>query len=255
MYMESKFVHKVSRGSRFNKIYIPREMSGIFEAGTLVEVRLIKPKDSLFYSRVIKLGEFKEKIVKETLLFLSKQKEIKQASVIGSFLTKQIDYNDIDVLIVSEKINDKELYTRLAYKFGMRFHVLVIPEKRFIELSEICPLTRSMLYYSVSNKKIVMPKKRIDKKHVNFLLMMPQDLLEIEAESRTFYDSLRRVFLIERFLENKSEDSLVVEVELKREIPNLFEIIKDNKPISKKDIEKLRAILKAKLANIKNLID
>jgi len=100
-----------------------------------------------------------------------------------------------------------------------------------------------------------MPKKRIDKKHVNFLLMMPQDLLEIEAESRTFYDSLRRVFLIERFLENKSEDSLVVEVELKREIPNLFEIIKDNKPISKKDIEKLRAILKAKLANIKNLMD
>ena len=90
-----QFIHKVSKGSRFNQIYIPRGMESIFEAGDLVEVKLIKKKVELFYSRKIEINEFKNKLIREIISFLSRFKDIKQIFMVGSFLTKKIDYNDL----------------------------------------------------------------------------------------------------------------------------------------------------------------
>ena len=45
-----KFEHKVSRGSKFNQIYIPTDKEKEFEPGDLVEVRLLKKE---FYRRLL----------------------------------------------------------------------------------------------------------------------------------------------------------------------------------------------------------
>ncbi|MBI4154761.1 hypothetical protein HY498_01605, partial [Candidatus Woesearchaeota archaeon] len=99
-----KFTHKISKGGRFNQIYIPREVEQNFEVGDLVEVRLLKKKTQFYYSKTLpKLSEFKEKLIKDVFSIIEQFKEINQVFLIGSFLTQKIDYHDIDIIIINKK--------------------------------------------------------------------------------------------------------------------------------------------------------
>lgn len=252
-----KFVHKVSKGSRFNQIYVPKDMENIFEVGDIVEVKLLKKNIQLFYSKNIqKLSEFKERLIKEIFFILKDLKEIKQIFIVGSFLTQRIEYNDIDVVIMTDNKKIEEIvYNKLINKFNLKFHVISITKNDLMSLEQICPLTRSMFYYNISNKKFEILNKKIDKKHIKFLLMMPEDLLEINVNSRVFYDNMRRLMTIERFLENKDGDPSKIDDELKILVGEfLFLQIRNNENIDKKIIKKLREIIKVKLDKINKLL-
>jgi len=257
-----QFEHKISQGSRFNQIYIPKEMEEIFEVGDIVQVRLLKKKEQLHYSKTLKkLGEFKERLVKEIFSSLKAFPEIKQVFVIGSFLTEKIEYKDIDIIVISSKKQEyikrgieEKVYAHLIDRFQLKFHVLAIQEDYFFRFLEICPLTRSMLHYFISNKKFeISQNTMLDKKHISFLLMMPQDLLKISVNSRAFYDSIRRIIAIRRFLENKELDSVKIDLELKSLFNEfLYHQLKNNDPIDKKTLGYLRSIIRAELNIIKN---
>lgn len=248
--MNHKFMHKVSRGSRFNQIYIPRDMERVFEVGDLVSVELVEKSIQIFYSKNINLSEFKEKLVREIFSFLSRFKDIKGIFLVGSFITQKVDYRDIDLLIVANKDIENEIYSKIIDKFNLNFHVILVPEERLERLSEICPLTRSMLYSYVSNRKFNLPESKIDKNHIKFLLMMPEDLLKIKASSRTFYDNIRRLITIERFLDNKELSPEEINKELKKSLGSLFDCLKNNEELEKDMINKLREIIRIKLKSI-----
>ena len=253
-----KFVHKVSKGSRFNQIYVPKEMERHFQSGDLVEVTLLEKSISVHYSKnLVKLSEFKETLIKNIFLELRRFKEIKQIFIVGSFLTQKQDYNDIDIIIISEKNLEKEIYEILIDKFELKFHIINIPEDNFESLQKYCPMTRSMLYYFVSNKKFSLSKgTELNKNHIKFLLIMPEDILTITLKPRVFYDSLRRLLTIERFLENDSLDPLEVNKEIQTLITkNLATDIRNNENISDEIIKKLRNIIKSKLSKINRIID
>jgi hypothetical protein len=224
-------------------------MQQYFQAGDIVEVRLVEKSNFLFYSKNLKeISEFKEKLAKE-IFFSLREFDIKPVFMVGSFLTKKVDYNDIDLIIVSDNENEEKIYNFLTEKFNLKFHILVIKKDNFSKLLEICPLTRSMLFYYISNKEFKsMPKRVWDKKHINFLLMMPKDLLEVKAESRVFYDSIRRLLVIDYFLREKDEDACKIDVDIEKIIgKSLFEIIRRNGAITDKEILSLRKIIKQKL--------
>jgi len=252
-----KFIHQVSKGSLYNQIYIPKEAENIFEAGDIVEVKLLKKKSFLYFSKALKnIGEFKEKLVKEIFSFLVKFSEIKQVFTVGSFLTEKVDYNDIDLLIITEKkINgiEEKVYTQLIDKFQLRFHIISFPESSFLNLQNICPLTRSMLYYFVSNKKFeISQETKIDKQHLQFLLMMPEDLLKIKANSRIFYDNIRRLVTLSNFLENKSLNPVEISKKTSVLVGNfLCSQLRNNELINENDIEFLRKIIKKYLNKIR----
>ena len=255
-----KFIHRISKGSRFNQIYVPKEVESEFEVGDIVEVRLMKKKQNLYYSSNLpKLSEFKKKLIKDVFYLLSQFKEIKQIFIFGSFLTQKIEYNDIDILILTEKDDEKfekNIYNKLTEEFNLKFHVICIEKDKLRELLKINPLIRSMFYYYVSNKKFELPKETsIDEKHIRFLLMMPEDLLEIRLNSKVFYDNLRRLISIEHFLENKDENPNKVNDELKELLgETLLSDMRANNEIDETTIKKLRTIIKVKLKKIKNLL-
>ena len=250
--METTFKHRISKGSRFNQIYIPKEMERTFKVGNLVEIRLIEKE--LFYSKNLKLGEFKEKLIKEIFSFLSQYKQIEQSYIVGSFLTSKADYNDIDIILIAKK-DIKEVHNYLTDKFNLKFHVICMTKENLEKLLRIDPLTRSMFYYCASHDKLPEFKKEIDKKHLQFLLMMPEDLLEINTSSKLYYDSLRRLLTIEKFLENKSEDPQEINRELQKLIkPNMLLSLKANEIIEGKALEEIRDIIKSKLKIIKGII-
>jgi len=255
MAQEEKFIHKISKGSRFNQIYIPKEMNGVFEIGDVVEIKLLSKKEIFYYSKNLKkLSNYKEKLVKEIFSFLSDFSDIKHIFIIGSFLTNKIDYNDVDILLISNKNIEIEVYNKLIDKFNIKFHIISISEERFEYLQYSCPLTRSMLSYFVSNKEFNLPEEiKVDKNHIRYLLMTPEDLLKVNPESRTYYDSIRRLITIENFLENKPVDILEISNQLIKVLgETLFFLIKGNEIIEKEQIEFLRGIIKRKLDLIKN---
>ncbi|MDP2925215.1 MAG: hypothetical protein Q8N99_02470 [Nanoarchaeota archaeon] len=253
-----KFMHKVSKGTRFNQIYVPREMHKHFEVGDLVEVILIEKSISLYYSsNLAKISDFKKNLVKNIFSELRKYKEIKQIFIIGSFLTQKQDFNDIDIIIISEKNLENEIYKTLINNFELKFHIMTISEENFKSLQKFCPMTRSMFYYFVSNKEFKLSKEtELNKDHIRFLLMMPEDILKIKLNSRIFYDSIRRLLTIERFLENLSVDPLETNKEVQTLIgQNIAKDIRNNEPINEEIIKKLRNIIQLKLNKINSIID
>lgn len=252
-----KFIHQISRGSLFNQIYIPKEAEGIFEVGDIVEVRLLKKKSRIYCPKTMKkLSEFKEKLIKEIFSSLVKFHEIKQAFIVGSFLIEKVEYNDIDLLLITaKKIEgiEEKIYNYLTDKFQLKFHIISFPESSFLNLEKICPLTRSMLYYFVSNKKFELAKEiKIDKNHLEFLLMMPEDLLKIKANSRVFYDNIRRLVTIHNFLQNKSLNPIEINKGTDVLVGDfLYSQLKNNELINEKDLAFLRKIIKKQLSEIR----
>lgn len=255
--MESRFEHRVSKGSRFNQIYIPREMNSVFEVGDIVEVKLIKKKHAVFYSPNLgDIGDFKKKLINEIFSCLYDFKEANQIFIVGSFLTEKTDYRDIDILLVTrgklEGIENK-IYLSLVRKIQLKFHIIAILEDNFLNLIKICPLTRSMLYSYASNKKFIIPKERVfDIKHLEFLLMMPQDLLNIKTDSRVFYDNLRRLITIRRFIFGKSLDPREAVFEIRKKLGDfLYNQLKNNELVNEKMLDFTRKIIKKELILIR----
>ncbi|MEK6855002.1 MAG: nucleotidyltransferase domain-containing protein [Nanoarchaeota archaeon] len=255
--MVVKFVHKVSRGSRFNQIYVPKIMEAEFEVGDIVEVQLIKKKTQLHYSKGLrKLSVFKENLIKEIFSFLRDYNNIRQIFIFGSFLTEKVDYNDIDVLIIVEKESDdfeRKIYDSLINEFNLKFHVISILEERLDRLLGICPLTRNMLYFYVSNEEFSSIRERkIDKNHIRFLLMVAEDLLEVELnDGRVYYDVLRRLVTIENFLNGLEERHEKIDTTIEKLIDKRkLAFLRKGDILDKKFLNEIKKIIKIKLSGI-----
>ncbi len=259
---EQIFQHQISKGSRYNQIYIPRGMEQVFSVGDVVEVRLVRKKETLHYSENLKklgkIGEFKEKVVGQIFSILNKFKEIEQVILFGSFLFEKIDYHDIDLAILTNKEKlAEEAYSILIDRLPFKFHIISLKKENFRELLEFCPLTRSMFYYSVSDKKLEIPERtRINKEHLEFLLMMPEDLLKIKvSNSRLYFDSVRKLITILRFLKKQELNPLKINLELKSLLGELYDWSRNNESLNEGGYKKLKSLISTKLKEARNLLN
>ena len=258
--MVVKFQKTVSKGGRFNQIYVPKGMEGLIEAGDRVEVRLVGKQVQLHYSKEPeRVSEFKEKLLREAFSFLSGIDCVSRIFVVGSFLTEKVSYNDIDVVLITtgkDEGFEESVYNKLIEKFNLKFHIIAIEAERFERLLKICPLTKSMLSNFVCNKPMKLHDERVvDRKHIRFLLMMPQDLLHIRLGSRIFFDNLRRLVTIEMFLRNRRLDPAAINSELEKLVKeSLYKRARNNEEIEANSVESLRKLIRAKLALIEGLI-
>ncbi len=253
-----KFRKAVSKGSRFNQIYVPRSMESLIEVGDEVEVRLLQKKARLYYSKGLKnLSEFKENLIKGIFSCIDGISDADYIFIVGSFLTEKVNYNDIDIVLAGSARSEEYTYNKLIDKFNLKLHIISVEKKKLENLLRICPLTRAMLSKFICNKEFAMPEeKAVDKKHIQFLLMMPQDMLEIRLGSRAFFDSIRRLITIERFLQDEILDISGINDGLKRLInPNLYGQIRQNEEIDDNAVLILRKIIKAKLKSIMELLE
>lgn len=261
MEQTSKFMHKVSKGSRYNQIYIPRGKEREFEVGDIVEVKLIKKEGRLYYSGHLKeLSNFKENLIKQIFTFLSKYKEIKQIFIFGSFLTKKIDYNDIDILILVDKENevfDNKVYGDVTDKFNLNIHIISWQSDKIKKTLQICPMSRGMLYHNVSNKNFSIPSEKIiEDNHIRNLLMVPEDLLKVRFPlGKIYYNSLRKLVTIEHFLKNNEIAPDKIDDELTKSInTENITILKENHNVEPYLLKEIRKIIKDKLSIINNLL-
>lgn len=255
-----KFIHRVSKGSRFNQIYVPKRIESDFEVGDMVEVRLLKKKIELYSSpNLPRISKFKEKLIRDIFSFLSGYGEIRQIFIFGSFLTKHIDYNDIDILILIEKDNqkfEKKIYNELIEEFNLKFHVICIEKDKLRELLKISPLIRNIIYFSISNKKIIdIPEIEINENSIRFILMFSEDVLDIEVNSKMLYDALKKTLLIENFIKKIDIAPYQIDKHMINLIGiDLYENMRKNVAITKEKKKFIKNIIKKKIKFINDLL-
>ena len=253
-----RFRARVSRGSRFSQIYVPKTVE--VGAGDLVEVRLVEKKVFLFSQHVKNFPLFKQKVA-EGIVRIGLGCDALGIFIVGSFLTDLTGYRDIDVLVlVPDGVNREDfserVHTAIVQEFPLKFHILALWKSEFERLRYSCPLTASMLYRCVSSMDISKTDSRvIDKNRISFLLMLPEDSLTVTVDGRTLYDCFRRVVTIERFLKRKSVDVLEVvgEVEIILGLKN-FGYLKRNEPISESLRTLVRSLLRKRIESVKGLL-
>ena len=98
---------KISKGTRMDQIYIPKTRAPGFEIG---ETMLIKPalqkiKPKPYYYNISYLEPIKNVMIEEILNYFE---HIDNIIITGSFLEKGYDFEDIDIILITDKKTDNQ---------------------------------------------------------------------------------------------------------------------------------------------------
>lgn len=215
-------IAKVSRGSKMDQIYIPKNRAG-FVVGDLVVVNSLKTGEEIegknyFYGidfiEPIKL-EIVNKLFGEIDLFLGDYDNI---IITGSFLDKGFHFNDVDILVVSGKgFNVDYFCGLLKEKLGIQVHIVKLEINELVEGLRSDPLYQMMLSKCISKKRFVYNVgRKIDYKMLDLHLLKSKVLLDgfdiLDGIEK--YKLVRNLVAISLFLEGKkvSENNVLKEI-------------------------------------------
>lgn len=229
-----EMISKISKGSKMDQIYIPKNRIGL-NVGEYVIITLvnkekeIKKIEKLYFYGIKKIEPVKLKIIEEVFSIIRK---INPENIIitGSFLEEGFKFNDIDILVISEK--EYSLSKEIKNKTGIETHIIFISNKSLFEGLKKDPMYQMMLSKCISKKRLFYKVKNEPNYRILDLHLLKSKVLfdnydELNGEEK--YYLTRNIICILLFIQNKkiSKDSI------EKEIKNIFGIktsdINDNK--------------------------
>ena len=228
-----ELVGKVSKGTRMDQIYIPKNRESI-PVGSYVVIKPLereKKEVKLFFYNVDKLEPVKVEIIKELIRIVDKHSVNENIIITGSFLDRGFRFNDIDILIIGGEIK-KEL---LEKKIGIKVHLISITNKALVKGLGTDPLYRIMLSRCISKKRLIYKTKtRVNYKLLDLHLLKSKPLTDdfdlLNGNEK--YEMVRNLIAIKRFVNKKGVNKDIVD----SEISKLFGSVKDIKDnIAKKN--------------------
>jgi hypothetical protein len=186
--MAIEIVSRISKGSKMDQIYLPKNRIG-FHIGNYVLIKPIEEQASIkqeeqqtkpYFYGLKTLEPIKLLIVKE-ILALS-QKFLQNPSniiITGSFLEKGFAFNDIDLLIITEKSQNTERFAEKIEEIsGISCHAINLSQKELAEGISSDPLYENMLSRCISKNRLVFNiKRKINPKILDFHLLKSKAML------------------------------------------------------------------------------
>ena len=221
-----EIVSRISRGSKMDQIYIPKNRSGLAIGSYVVVKDLVGAagisKEKLHFYGLKKVSQIKVLVIEEILKIIEQKiPKCENLFVTGSFLEEGFSFNDIDVLIVSEsKVKDDLVVKEVLEKIGLKVHLIVISNKELIQGLETDPLYLMMLSRCVSkNRFVYKTEKRINYNLLDLHLLKSKSLIDNFdlLTGKEKYDSTRNLFAICLFLDEKKITSDEVDNEIIRQ--------------------------------------
>ncbi|MBU2523554.1 MAG: hypothetical protein KKE23_04695 [Nanoarchaeota archaeon] len=162
-----EIIGRISKGSKMDQIYLSKNNPG-FHAGNYVTIRPLihedieKTEKPILY-QIINLPPIKIQIIHDIFSIINKKAhDFENIIITGSFLDQGFNFNDIDLLLISEqKENITRLKQDLEERFGIKMHILQLSNKELKKGMESDPLYENMLSKCVSKKRIPFNIKRI----------------------------------------------------------------------------------------------
>jgi len=242
-------VAKISRGSKMDQIYIPKNRAG-FSTGQYVLIspleselkqkRLFKP----YYYGIKTLENLKLKIIQEIFEDLEDQ-GYENIIITGSFLETGFKFNDIDVILINgKKIETSNIKEKIEKKTGIKAHVIIMDSKTLMAGLSKDPLYSMMLSKCVSKKRLIFNVKRdIDYKILDYQLLKSNTLIDnfdlLNGEEK-YYLTLNMISIL-LFIKNQKLSRKVVNNEIERifkvEIKEIKENLLDKSQYTKKYVE------------------
>lgn len=229
-----------------DQIYIPKIRSG-FGVGEYVIVKRLKgekPIERLYFRNTNHIEPMKLETVKEIIKIIDKNVENENVIITGSFLDKGFNFNDIDIMIITEIGENKktinEIKAEITEKINIEPHLLILNNKILLDGLSKDPLYLLMLSRCISKKRFVYKIiRRINYKLLDLHLLKSKTLInnfDLFNGSDKYY-SLRNMVAIYFFLENKKINKYSIEKEIKRIFSLDINKIKQNL-INKEDFVK-----------------
>lgn len=233
-----ELIGKISKGTKMDQIYIPKNRAG-FASGEYVlimpltgkqekTIRQFKP----YLYNVKNLEPIKIRIIEEIFNLINKNLEPKNIVVTGSFLEPGFKFNDVDILILTErKISIEMLNDKITSLIGINPHIILLDTKSLMLGLSSDPLYLLMLSKCVSKKRLIFNvKRRINYKLLDLSLLKSKTLIdnfEILSGNEKYYLTLNMISIL-LFIQGKKLSKDIVN----KEIEKLFNVkinnIKDN---------------------------
>jgi len=159
-----ELISKVSKGSRMDQVYIPKKRSGL-SIGSYVVIKPLeteKQTDNPIFYGIESLEPVKLEIINAIFQEIDKAAyKYDNVIITGSFLDKGFNFNDIDIVLVTdEKVNTKYIEKLLTNRLGVCPHIILIDNKSLSKGMETDPLYNVMLSKCVSKKRLIYKIKR-----------------------------------------------------------------------------------------------
>ncbi|MEK6964563.1 MAG: hypothetical protein AABX70_09185 [Nanoarchaeota archaeon] len=228
-------IAKVSRGTKMDQIYLPKNRSGLY-LGSYVTIQAIIPpksKETLFFYHISKLEPIKQKIVEEVFSVIDQTIESYDNIILtGSFLEKGFHFNDLDLLLVtSDKIEAKPLEEAIEKITGIKTQVLIIDAKALLQGLAMDPLYQAMLSRCITKKRLIYRYQRSINYKLLDLHLLGSEALTRECDlldGKEKYKLARNMVAIFLFLKGKKVTFKSIESEIQRKLWISSDEIKNN---------------------------
>src|SRR3989338_2129933 len=254
-----EIIGKISRGSKMDQIYIPKNRPGL-PAGSHV---IIKPLDylkevpekhKLYFYNAKSIEPIKITIINELIKILDSTIKYDNIIITGSFLEKGFNFNDIDTLITTEeKINLGYLENIILNKLGIKAHTIILSNQELIMGLSTGPIYQLMLSKCISAKRLIYKTAhKFNYKFLDLHLLKSKTLIDnfdiLSGEEK--YYLTRNLIALSLFLKKQKISQISMEKEIKLVLNKTSREIKQNllnKPVF---LKKYKEIYQKTLSSI-----
>ncbi|MAG08491.1 hypothetical protein CMO89_03390 [Candidatus Woesearchaeota archaeon] len=196
-----RIVKKISKGSRFNQVYLQKNEGIDFKPGKTVIITPltdILAKELPVFEYNVKLDSLKKEIIKKIFEIIDNSGNYDNIIITGSFLNKGFNFEDIDIIIINPKsINKENLENSIKKDIEIMPHLILIDSESFNRGIKRDPLFRLMINRYVSIKRNIFRKdKEINYKLLDAYLLKNKNFIE----GYDFYNIKQRKKLLRDFI-------------------------------------------------------
>jgi|TARA_Y100000310_G_C20694627_1_gene824684 hypothetical protein len=225
-----ELISKISKGSKMDQIYIPKNRIG-FPIGNYVLLSPLKKQKQDFkpyFYNISYIEPLKLNIINNIMNSIDENvKEYQNIIITGSFLDKGFNFNDLDIILVTkEKINQNLLEQSLEKTHGINSHIITLDNETLHTGLSTDPIYQLMLNKCISKKRIIYnTKKQINYKLLDLHLLKSKTLNDNYdiLTGREKYYLTRNLISISLFLTSKkiTLDSVNKEIKTIFNIPTI----------------------------------
>ncbi len=212
-------ISKISKGTRMDQIYLPKLRPPGFSSGDFVEIIPTKRKKMSSYTyNVHRLEPIKNLIKDEIFNYFE---EMDNVIIIGSFLEKGFNFNDIDVILVDQIKANKNWEEHFRKKLGIDVEFICLNRKSLKKGMNTDPLFQMMMSkYLAKKRELFRFKNEFNYRQLDLHLLKSKTLLTSFdlLNGKEKYKLTRNLIAIKLFLEGEKLSKDLVH----REIEKIF---------------------------------
>lgn len=222
-----------------DQIYIPKNRIG-GGIGDYVVIKLVSPEEQRkipakpFLYKITKIEPIKMEIINKIFSILM-DRNLENVIITGSFLERGFNFNDMDILIISEEQNSgkkEKIESQIINMIGLKPHIIMISKKALISGLETDPIYENMISRCISRERIVFNyKRKIMPRLLDLQVLKSKNLIgnfqEYNGKEKEYL--VRNLVSIVLFLDGKKIKREEIERKTKEELKISLEEIKENK--------------------------